>query len=179
MGNYIETFKSKLNWANTFERTDAFPLDRTSIWGSYEEALKYAKGEASNKDKLGLCGLSYPGQIITVYENSKVTPYKITEERNLEKIDKSEEIYLKIEKINQDFIEAFELINENINTDNLKKEQEIQKLDEKIDEIIEVLNQQISVSLSSLENKIDIISKSDFEGGIFVYNKKTKTFDKE
>lgn len=80
MASYYEKFKSKLNWANVLERTDAVPLDRTSIFGSLSEASEYARGEG----KLG--GISYVGQIVTVYENDNVTVYKISSDRTLEEI---------------------------------------------------------------------------------------------
>ena len=35
MANYIENFKSKMDWANVFVRTGNFPLDRSSIFSSY------------------------------------------------------------------------------------------------------------------------------------------------
>ena len=60
----IELFKSKLDWAMPFQRTGKFPLDRTSIFDSYEDALKYAKGDGSDERALG--GTSYVGQLIIV-----------------------------------------------------------------------------------------------------------------
>lgn len=62
---YTEEFKSKLDWAMPFQRTGKFPLDRSSIFSSYEDALKYAKQDGSDSRQLG--GTSYVGQIITVY----------------------------------------------------------------------------------------------------------------
>ena len=75
MESYKEIFKSKLDWANVFVRTNNFPLDRSSIFGSYEDALKYAKGDGSDSRKLGKT--SYVGQTISVYENGMVSVYKI------------------------------------------------------------------------------------------------------
>ena len=60
----IELFKSKLDWAMPFQRTGKFPLDRTSIFNSYADALKYAKGDGSDERALG--GTSYVGQLIIV-----------------------------------------------------------------------------------------------------------------
>ena len=60
----IELFKSKLDWAMPFQRTGKFPLDRTSIFDSYADALKYAKGDGSDERALG--GTSYVGQLIIV-----------------------------------------------------------------------------------------------------------------
>lgn len=62
---YTEEFKSKLDWAMPFQRTGKFPLDRSSIFSSYEDALKYAKQDGSDSRELG--GTSYVGQIITVF----------------------------------------------------------------------------------------------------------------
>lgn len=73
--NYKEFFKSSMDWANVFVRTSNFPLDRSSIFGSYEDALKYAKGDGSDERQLGRT--SYVGQIIAVYENKKARIYKI------------------------------------------------------------------------------------------------------
>ena len=75
MANYNEIFKSKMDWQNVFVRTGNFPLDRSSIFGSYEDALAYAKGDGSDSRALGLT--SYVGQIIAVYENDAVSIYKI------------------------------------------------------------------------------------------------------
>lgn len=64
-------------------RKGDYPLDRTSMFSSYADAVLYANG---GKDSRGLSGVSYVGQIITVYENGKVDVYKIGESRNLENI---------------------------------------------------------------------------------------------
>ena len=39
MANYIEDFNSKLDWAMPFQRTGKFPLDRSSMFDSYEDAV--------------------------------------------------------------------------------------------------------------------------------------------
>lgn len=83
MASYIEIFKSKLNWANVLERTAPVPLDRTSIWGSFEDAQNYAYGSGDSRE---LGATSYIGQVVTVYENDKVEVYKIGPTRELEKI---------------------------------------------------------------------------------------------
>lgn len=82
MANYIESFKSKMDWGNTFVRTGAFPLDRSSMFSSYEDAVAYAKGDGSDLRQLGKT--AYIGQVISVYENGKVSVYKINEDRSLE-----------------------------------------------------------------------------------------------
>ena len=57
-----------------FQRTGAFPLDRTAIFSSLADAKLYAtKGEDSRK----LSGTSYIGQIIVVYEADTVAAYII------------------------------------------------------------------------------------------------------
>ena len=83
MANYIENFNSKLDWAMPFQRTGKFPLDRTSMFDSYEDAVKYAAG-APATDSRGLGGSSYVGQLIVVFENDVVTVYKINADRNIE-----------------------------------------------------------------------------------------------
>jgi len=86
MANYVETFVSKLDWAMPFQRTGPFPIERTQMFDSYDDAVKYAKGDLGDPDKRELCGTSYIGQIITVYENSVVTVYKIEEDRSLSEV---------------------------------------------------------------------------------------------
>ena len=80
MANYIENFASKLDWAMPFQRTGAFPLDRTNLFESLADAQLYAQGGA---DKRGLGGTSYIGQMIVVYENDVVTAYIINADRSL------------------------------------------------------------------------------------------------
>ena len=81
MANYVENFASKLDWAMPFQRTGAFPLDRTNLFSSYEDAVKYALGTGEDSRKLG--GTSYVGQIITVFENDSVIAYLIGSSREL------------------------------------------------------------------------------------------------
>lgn len=83
MANYTENFNSKLDWAMPFQRTGAFPIDRTELFDSYADAVKYAAGNPDDPDKRGLCGSSYVGQQITVYENDKVEHYTIAPDRTL------------------------------------------------------------------------------------------------
>lgn len=86
MANYVETFATKLDWAMPFQRTGKFPLDRTDLFSTYEDAVKYAAGNTADPDSRGLCGTSYVGQIITVYENDEVTCYKIDPDRTLKEV---------------------------------------------------------------------------------------------
>ena len=69
MSSYAEVFSSKLDWAMPFQRTGKFPLDRSSIFSSYADALAYAKQDETDSRKLG--GTSYVGQIIAVYGNNQ------------------------------------------------------------------------------------------------------------
>lgn len=84
MTSYIENFKSKMDWANVFVRTGNFPLDRSSIFSSYDDAVLYASGIGN--DSRGLGKTSYVGQILTVYENDEVNVYKINPDRSLEPV---------------------------------------------------------------------------------------------
>lgn len=86
MANYTENFSSKLDWAMPFQRTGAFPIDRTSLFGSYADAVKYAAGNADDPDSRGLCGSSYVGQTITVFENNVIDQYTIQADRTLKKV---------------------------------------------------------------------------------------------
>lgn len=86
MADYVEIFGGKLDWALPFQRTNAFPLDRSSMFSSYADAVKYAAGDASDPDSRGLQGTSYVGQIITVFNSDTVTLYKITADRQLDEI---------------------------------------------------------------------------------------------
>ena len=90
MANYNEIYKSSIDWANVFVRTSNFPLDRSSIFGSYEDALEYAKGTGS--DERGLGGTSYVGQVIAVYENDTVRVYKIIGKDIYNEVTKTVEI---------------------------------------------------------------------------------------
>lgn len=87
MAEYILDVKSqtsKLDWAFPFQRTGAFPLDRSVLFSSVEDATKYAKGDGSDERALG--GTSYVGQIISVYDGSEVSAYIITNSRGLMKL---------------------------------------------------------------------------------------------
>jgi len=81
MASYTKQYNALLDWAKPFERKMPYPLDSTSIFSSYADAVKYALGDGSDSGKLG--GAAYVGQIITVYEDSKVNVYAIQEDRTL------------------------------------------------------------------------------------------------
>lgn len=74
----------KLDWAMPFQRTGAFPLDRSSIFSSYADAVKYAAG--AGDDERGLGGTSYVGQTISVYNNDSVILYIIEADRSLKEV---------------------------------------------------------------------------------------------
>lgn len=83
--SYVEKSGVKaMPWSTFFSRTTSIPLDRSSMFGSIEDAQKYAKGDKTNPDSRGLFSMSYVGQIITVFENDEVTVYKINSNRDLE-----------------------------------------------------------------------------------------------
>lgn len=87
MADYILDVKSqtnKLDWAMPFQRTGAFPLDRSALFSSLEDAKNYAKGDGSDERALG--GTSYIGQVISVLENDEVSAYIITKTRGLMKL---------------------------------------------------------------------------------------------
>ena len=67
MAKYTEVFSGKLDWAMPFQRTGAWPLDRSSMFESYADALAYARQDLTDKRKLG--ANSYVGQLIVVYGN--------------------------------------------------------------------------------------------------------------
>ena len=82
---------SKLDWAFPFQRTGAFPLDRSAVFSSLADAQAYAVGDGSDERELG--GTSYVGQIISVYEAAagengvaSTNAYIITPERGLLKL---------------------------------------------------------------------------------------------
>ena len=83
MANYNEESSVKLDFAMPFQRTGKFPLDRSSMFSSLADAVKYAKGDTSDPDSRGLCGSSYIGQQICVYENDEVKLYIIDQDRTL------------------------------------------------------------------------------------------------
>ena len=82
---------SKLDWAFPFQRTGAFPLDRSSIFSSLADAEAYALGLSESgvpEDERGLAGTSYVGQTLSVYEvdNNEVTLYIIDADRTLKAV---------------------------------------------------------------------------------------------
>ena len=97
--SYIEKSGVKaMPWSTFFTRTSNIPLDRSSIFGSYEDALKYAAGNEQNPDSRNLVTASYIGQIITVYENDDIKTYYITADRKLQDIGRSSVIFASTNK---------------------------------------------------------------------------------
>ena len=88
MASYVEVAQAiaKLDWGMSFQRTGKFPIDRSSMFDSYADAVKYAAGNTADPDKRGLCGSSYIGQVITVFENDVVNVYKIEADRSLSEV---------------------------------------------------------------------------------------------
>lgn len=75
---------AKLDWAKPFQRTGAFPLDRSALFSSLADATAYAKGDGSDERALG--GTSYVGQVISVLDEGEVAAYVITAARGLMKL---------------------------------------------------------------------------------------------
>lgn len=89
--SYIENLVSKIGLDNIFQRKNAQPLDRSSMFASLSDAQKYAAYAGKSKeeqkslpvDSRQLGPTAYIGQIITVYENDKVNVYKINADSTL------------------------------------------------------------------------------------------------
>ncbi len=91
MASFTDNYNGKVaNWSSPFQRTSAFPLDRTSMFDSVEDAQKYALGDGS--DKRGLGAAAHIGQIITVFENDVVTVYKIEANRTIAEVGKATDL---------------------------------------------------------------------------------------
>ena len=95
MASYEEIFGTSVQTQpNVQQRTKATPLDRSSMFSSYDDAVEYAKGpykaegerRASAHDSRKLAGTSYIGQIISVYENDHVTVFVINPDRTLKEV---------------------------------------------------------------------------------------------
>lgn len=87
MVEYIENVleqTSKLDWAMPFQRTGAFPLDRSTLFSSLADAQAYARGDGSDERSLG--GAAYVGQVISVFEGGVATAYLIANKGVLTKL---------------------------------------------------------------------------------------------
>ena len=152
MSNYIENINQKIDWGNVFVRTGQFPLDRSSIFGSYLDAEKYAKGDGSDERGLGLT--SYIGQIITVYENDVVTICKINADRTLENLvasSKAIEIESWINELKNSYDELVITVNDNFDVLQSKDNE----IGEKLVDVEEKLTNSIQENVTELNNKID------------------------
>lgn len=119
--SYIENLVSKIGLDNIFQRKNAQPLDRSSIFASYDDALKYAAYAGLSKDEQKLLDkdsrklgpTAYIGQIITVYEDDKVDVYKINADRTLGEVGgvKADDFNELCEKVEDDSkVTAYALI---------------------------------------------------------------------
>lgn len=89
LGNsFTPGYSSMKSFGLVYKRLDPNPIDASSIFSSYEDALKYAEGKGDDERKLG--ATSYVGQIITVYEKGSVNVYKIEEDRSLASVGGTE-----------------------------------------------------------------------------------------
>jgi len=88
MASYDYTANTDYQALNkSFKRVNDIQLmDVTAMFNSYMDALKYAKQNRKDPDERRLYRASYVGQVITVYENGEIIQYKITEERELERV---------------------------------------------------------------------------------------------
>lgn len=87
----------------TFKRVESTQLmDATSMFNSYTDAVKYAKGNRRDPDERRFYKASYVGQIVTVYENGDITQYKINESRDLERLIPIEAIKVNGQEVETD-----------------------------------------------------------------------------
>lgn len=139
MSDYILDVKSqtsKVDWAFPFQRTGPFPLDRSSVFSSLEDAQKYASGAA---DERQLSGSSYVGQIISVYTIENEVPtvgaYIISPARTLMKLaattasgDLSGDIIRLEQLINEKASTSYvnQELNKKANSDNVYSKKEVE-----------------------------------------------------
>lgn len=71
---YNEVVDKQILWKAPFKRDDAFPLDRSSVFTSYDEMEEYAK---STKENPHSKGVPYVGQVVVVSDNNGVKIYSI------------------------------------------------------------------------------------------------------
>lgn len=89
MANYVDSNFNFLGFPMGFQRDLGFALDRSEIFDSYEDAVKYATGTLvdAEKDKRKLAPTSYVGQKISVVTADSVAVYVIDTDRTLRRID--------------------------------------------------------------------------------------------
>lgn len=88
---YIDNPNVTLDWAKSFKRTGNFPLDYSSIFASYDDAVAYAKLDGTDSRSLGKTG--YVGQIIVVYSDEEVAAYLIVAAGKLMKLAETDPDY--------------------------------------------------------------------------------------
>ena len=115
----VKSQTSTVDWAFPFQRTGPFPLDRSSVFSSLEDAQKYASGAA---DERQLGGSSYVGQIISVYTIENEVPtvgaYIISPARTLMKLAAT----TASGDLSDDIIRLEQLINEKASTSYVNQE---------------------------------------------------------
>jgi hypothetical protein len=80
MKQYTESANKQMEWKVPFRRDDAFPLDRSAIFTSYEELIEYAssyRNVYNETERPHPKGIPYVGQVVAVSTDSGVTVYKI------------------------------------------------------------------------------------------------------
>lgn len=89
MANYVDSTFKFLGFPMGFQRDLGFALDRSEIFDSYEDAVKYASGTLvdAEKDKRKLSPTSYVGQKISVVTDNAVEVYVIDTDRSLRRLD--------------------------------------------------------------------------------------------
>ncbi len=71
---YTEVVDKQILWKAPFKRDEAFPLDRSSLFTSYEEMEDYAKATKENPHSKGV---PYVGQVVAVSDANGVKVYSI------------------------------------------------------------------------------------------------------
>lgn len=89
MANYTDSNFNFLGFPMGFQRDLGFALDRSEVFDSYEDAVKYATGTLvdAEKDKRKLAPTSYVGQKISVVTTDSVAVYVIDTDRTLRRLD--------------------------------------------------------------------------------------------
>lgn len=89
MATYVDSNFNFLGFPMGFQRDLGFALDRSEIFDSYDDAVKYASGTLvdAEKDKRKLSPTSYVGQKISVVTDSAVEVYVIDTDRSLRRLD--------------------------------------------------------------------------------------------
>lgn len=181
MSSYNENFNSKLDWAMPFQRTGKYPLDRTDLFDSLEDAQKYALGDGS--DSRGLGKSSYIGQIITVYEDDIVQVYKIDPDRTISQISDPEvlsnyaeksEIPTKLSQLENDanyttteiLNQAVQAVNSNINSVNQSINTRLQTVSEKANKADTTATDALNLAEGIQGNLSSFALKSDLKNYI-------------